>query len=106
MKIVEALELEMKAMQTRDKDIFEYVRDDVTQIIIGCRFKDGKYHWLLPNKDTTEKMAFDLSIVSRESNRWETRVMAKEGYVTADSNRHFTSFSFIKTLLRKIGFKA
>jgi hypothetical protein len=102
MKIIEALELEMKAIQTRDKDIFEYVRDDVTQIIIGIRFKDGKYHWLLPNKDTTEKMALELSNVSRESNRWETRVMAKEGYVTADKNRYFTSF--MKTLRRKIGF--
>jgi len=102
MKITEALELELKVMQTRDKDLHEYLRDDVTQIIIGCRFKDGKYHWLLPNRDTTEKMALELSNVSRESNRWETRSMAKEGYVTADSNRHFTSF--MKTLRRKIGF--
>ncbi len=105
MKIAEALELELKVMQTRDKDVREYLRDDVTQIIIGTRFKDGAYYWLLPNRDATEQMALELSGVSRESIRWETKVIAKDGYITADSNRlSDRPVSFMQNLLRKIGF--
>ena len=71
MKVTEALELEMKAILTKDKGHPAYQRDDVAQVLIGIRFKDGNTHWILPCKNTTEKMSLDLSKICIESDRWE-----------------------------------
>jgi len=78
MKVTEALELEMKAILTKDKGHPAYQRDDVAQVLIGIRFKDGNTHWILPCKNTTEKMSLDLSKICIESDRWESISMVKD----------------------------
>jgi hypothetical protein len=98
MRVTEALELEIKAIETKDKEIIAYQRDDVIQLIIGFRFKDGHTHWLLPDKNSTEKMSLELSNISRESDRWKTIEVA----VTMETNvAHSSVRSFMNFLRRK-----
>ena len=71
MKITEALELEIKAIQTKHSDLKIYDRDDVVQVIIGIKFSDENTHWIIPDQPTTQAMSKILSRVSQKDARWE-----------------------------------
>ena len=82
MKITDILEFEAKAMKKNHKNSTEYLRQDITDVMMCFRYSDGKMHFVLPGQEVAEAFILELAKIARY-NAWnQTRMNFQKGILT------------------------